>query len=154
MSTKENQNNARRWLSQGLEDLKSARVLRDAQLYPASCFFAQQGAEKAMKAILVARGDALRSHALADLKQSVEVVLADGHPLPALAGVGRLDRYYLGTRYPDALPDGATAQSVFDAQDADEAIGTAERVVTALAEWLKEDQNHPESEESSGHSPV
>lgn len=144
--------NVQRWLSQAEEDLKSARVLRVAQIYPASCFLAHQSAEKALKAILVAYGDLVQSHALCDLKSSVEALLTDGRPLPALVGVARLDRYYLGTRCPDALPEGATAQSVFDVQDADEAIGTAGRVVTALARWLREDPDRLGSEGSPGCS--
>ncbi len=145
-------NNVQRWLLQAEEDLKSARVLRVAQLYPASCFLAHQSAEKAFKAILVAYGDLVQSHALSDLKPSVEALLTDGRPLPALVGVARLDRYYLGTRCPEVLPEGATAKSVFDVQDADEAIGTAGRVVTALARWLREDPDRLGSEGSPGCS--
>ena len=50
-----NQSEARRWISYAESDLKAARaLLGSVEFFPRQiCFFAQQGAEKAIKAILV-----------------------------------------------------------------------------------------------------
>lgn len=46
-----------------------------------------------------------------------------------------LDRLYIPTRYPDALPEGSPHEA-FGAEDADDAIRRAEGIVQAIADRL------------------
>lgn len=92
-------------LSQAESDLQAAGALRQADRHEWACFACHQAAEKAVKAILFARGDNAWGH-------GIKVLL--GHitqaPLPSpewLNFASQLDGYYIPTRYPDSFPAGA-----------------------------------------------
>ena len=99
-----------RWLRQAGADLATARDNAEAHPY-AACFFAQQAAEKAVKAVQIAASGMLpRTHSVArllDLAKDLIRGLADG---AARRQGARLDRLYTQTRYPDALPDTIPAE--------------------------------------------
>lgn len=124
------------WLAQARTDLEAAELL--AEPFPAlACFHAQQSAEKALKAILYAAGERpVLGHALAELGRAVV-----GHS-PAFSDlrseVAKLDRYYIPTRYPNGLPEGAEPGSAFDPTDARSAIDTAGRAVAHAGSFLRE----------------
>lgn len=90
-------------------------------LWHVACFHAQQASEKALKALLTRiTGDAVPTHnahlllrALSDLGEAV--------PDSVVGAANALDRYYIPTRYPDAL-DFADAALVYNALDAAQAI--------------------------------
>ncbi len=118
---------AARWLRQAETDLGAARLLSDG--FPAlACFHAQQATEKALKAVLFAAGDSpVLGHALAELGQAVET--RDPSFAPLRAEAAKLDRYYIPTRYPNGLPEGADPGDAFDVEDARGAVATVERVI-------------------------
>jgi HEPN domain-containing protein len=124
-----------RWLRQADVDLEAARLLtpRFAAL---ACFHAQQAAEKALKAILYGAGERIvLGHSLAELGAAVERHSAD---FAALAGeVAKLDRYYVPTRYPNALP-GGDPNEAFDEADAESAIAQSERAIEHARGFLGE----------------
>lgn len=51
MSQTKNLHQAERWLQTAEEDLRAAQTLLEATLYAQACFYAQQSAEKAVKAL-------------------------------------------------------------------------------------------------------
>ena len=121
----------RYWLSVADQDLRLARA-HVADEPNASCFHAQQGAEKALKALLVhVAGDIARTHVAAELLAEVEEAQIPTPEDVRLAAIA-LDRYYAGTRYPDAMGDADPTKSFFQS-DARGAIAHAERVVT----WVR-----------------
>ena len=124
--------NAAAWFAYAVEDIKSARVLNNSGQYPAACFHAQQAAEKSFKGLLSATGDLEKSHSVSQLSKKVRELKYD--EVEQLPQAGRLDRFYIATRYPDALP-GSSAIDVFDSSDATEAIGIAEQTFLLLAKW-------------------
>lgn len=93
-------NEAERWLQFAHEDLIMTSLALDAKLYNQVCFHAQQCVEKAVKSLLTRQGLVPpRTHRLSDLLH-----LLDPNPLNDLAlELQLLDRFYLPTRYPDAL---------------------------------------------------
>jgi HEPN domain-containing protein len=112
-----------RWFRQAEEDLKAAENLRRLGTHYAACFFAQQAAEKALKAALLASGQLPdRTHAVLALARELE------QASPVFAGiaakVGFLDQYYVPTRYPDALPGGVPAD-LYGEADSQRAIAGA-----------------------------
>jgi len=126
---------AARWFEQAEADLDTARKLVEIHIFYAACFFAQQSAEKALKAAHYAAG------ARIVLGHSVGAVARATQPFaPAIAAladtVERLDLYYIPTRYPNSLPDSVPAR-VFKAEDAATAIDLATRVRHAVAAWLE-----------------
>ena len=54
------------------------------------------------------------------------------------AEVAKLDRYYIGTRYPNGLPEGAEPGTAFDQADAHSAIATASRALASARHSVEE----------------
>lgn len=115
-------------------DLAAARACREAGCWPACAFFAQQAAEKAVKAWLLRRGvDAGRTHytspVLLRVARRAKLRLED-----VIAGVHDLEEYAAGARYPvRAFPRGfEPPAAAIDAAEAGRALEQALRVVAAL----------------------
>lgn len=121
------QREASRWLRQAEVDVDAARA--NAERFPAlSCFLAQHSAEKALKAILYATGERLVvGHSIGDLGRRV----AEHSPsYAALSGdAAALDRFYVPTRYPNGLPEGAHPSEAFNLKDARAAAEVAAKVL-------------------------
>ena len=116
------------WLREAEDDLAAAEDLLRLGRYSKACFFAQQAAEKALKALLMKRaGLFARTHSVVELLR-----LAREHGIPVPEGLGRaaerLDRFYVPTRYPSVWPSGAPFEH-YDEGDAREAIGHAREVL-------------------------
>ncbi|MEA3402994.1 MAG: HEPN domain-containing protein [Armatimonadota bacterium] len=116
----------RRWLDQARSDLRDGRILAEAGSHPSACFFAQQAAEKALKAVLLALGEEPWGHSVSELLQAV----AERAEVPeSLARGGHLDLYYIATRYPNGLPQGGRPENVFGTRESEEALALAQEVV-------------------------
>lgn len=130
---------AERWLHFAREDLEIAELAMSASIYNQVCFHAQQCAEKAIKGLLILQGTVPpRTHQLSDL---LELLDTDPFGRPHLE-IQFLDRFYIPTRYPDALPD-LVAEGLSNEEDAAEALAVARHVletVVALA-GLKGDES-------------
>jgi HEPN domain-containing protein len=113
------------WIRFAREDLRVAEWAFSAQIYNQACFHAQQCIEKALKAWLRYRGaQAPRIHQLSLLLALLpDDVLADLRPAITL-----LDRFYIPTRYPDAVP-GSLEDGLPDVADAEEALTVAQQVL-------------------------
>jgi HEPN domain-containing protein len=93
---------ARWWLNTAEGDLGAAQDLLDTGRFNLCAFHSQQAAEKALKAVLAARGTAHRGHACLDL---VNALQDGGVELPpGIEGSARrLDLHYVQSRYPNGL---------------------------------------------------
>lgn len=93
------------WMDQAEGDLAHARSDLRRGFYDWACFSAQQAAEKAVKAVLYRMGLEVWGHSIADLLE----VLAERHAVPdsLREAALELDKAYIPTRYPDALPAGS-----------------------------------------------
>jgi len=122
-----------RWLAFAREDLRMAKLALTEGIFNQVCFHAQQCVEKAIKGWLEQHGRAPpRTHRMADLLPMLP---------PGLMGelsnaLRLLDRFYIPTRYPDALP-GVLSGGMPEQRDAEEALdvaqGALQRVEAALA---------------------
>ena len=93
---------ADRWLRQGERDLVSARDSCRSGNFEWACFQAQQGAEKALKALLHARGyRRILTHSVYELIR--EVGEFEPSFLNQKAGAKTLDSAYVMARYPDSI---------------------------------------------------
>ncbi len=114
-------------------EMQNAEIMRNNARYPAACFHAQQAAEGMLKAALLAGGiDSPRVHHLEDLMELIpepQKTRMLQHRAKALL----LEKYYLPTRYVDALGGKAPAK-VFTLRDADEAIEAAGAIVASCGE--------------------
>jgi HEPN domain-containing protein len=116
-----------RWLYFAGEDLKMATLALEAEIYNQVCFHSQQCAEKAIKGLLLFQGKTLpRTHLLGDL-----LTILSPNPFTISLDVQLLDRFYLPTRYPDALP-GSLPEGLTTHQDAIEALSVARQVLETV----------------------
>jgi HEPN domain-containing protein len=120
---------AERWLRQAGEDLLTARVTLAGGRWPATSFFAQQVAEKAIKALLLEREGRQppRTHDLVALARRA------GLPERFVVGLATLGRAYVLSRYPDVLAEPGAA-TVIGAGDAEGHLRCAEEVM----EWVEQ----------------
>jgi HEPN domain-containing protein len=96
---------AEAWLAEAEADLETAQVLLAGKRYNACAFYAQQAAEKAVKALLFHLHEAPWGHSVSELLDRVAARGLDV-PLPLMEGARQLDLHYIPSRYPDALPSG------------------------------------------------
>ncbi|WP_008310120.1 HEPN domain-containing protein [Leptolyngbya sp. PCC 6406] len=128
------------WLTFAREDLRMSELAIADGLYNQVCFHAQQCAEKTTKALLIIQGQVPpRTHRLGDL-----VNLLDPNPLAAIAlYVQLLDRFYIPTRYPDALP-GSLLEGLPEASDAQEALALARQIFEMVTQELRQFEGEQE----------
>ncbi len=123
----QDQNEWRRWLAQAQYDLAAARHSQTGGFYALACFLAQQVAEKALKAFLYAHGErAVLGHSVSEL--CARCAATNQAFAPLCPSGGKLDRYYIPTRYPNGLPGGVPAEA-YARDDAESALALAEQFV-------------------------
>jgi len=121
---------ARRWLAQAWDDWEAGKLLLERGKHAQAAFLAQQAGEKALKALWIALGLDPWGHSLARLLRDLPPEEAPAfHPLlpQALA----LDKLYIPTRYPDALP-GLTPKEAYTEEEAKKALEDAQAVLKAV----------------------
>ncbi len=120
------------WLNEARDDLESANYLLEGGRYSKACFYAQQSAEKAVKALLIKRfGRYEEVHSVADLLKIIKDFI---HVDESMISMGnKLDGFYIPTRYPNAWPSGAPHER-YVKSDAEEAVAYA----SAIFEFVKD----------------
>ena len=114
-----------RWLMFARQDLRMAELALPEGIFNQVCFHAQQCVEKAIKGWLEWQGQRPpRTHRMADLLTLLPPDLM-GELDEALL---LFDRFYIPTRYPDALP-GMLAEGMPGERDAEEALDVARRAL-------------------------
>jgi len=104
---------------QAQRDLKAARDSLNAGNYEWTAFQAQQGAEKALKALLRYHNHEARGHTLVHLLKTAQdfvTVLPDLWPR-----VRELDRHYIQPRYPNGFATSYPAE-FYDRETAERAL--------------------------------
>ena len=151
-----------RWRRTADEHLRAARHSQGGELHSATVLFAEQAAQCALKALLLAVGrrDVARGHvlvAIAAFAQELAGLVVDEPFAEALA---RLSRAYQPSRYPDALPAG-TPEEYFGRSDSTEALATAQRTLDVVDEaWRglleadEEDDDDDADCEAGGRPPT
>ena len=98
------------WLKQGQRDLAHGRRSLDAGDYEWACFAAQQGAGKAVKAVVEKMGGVAWGHSVTALLEALSESL---RPDPGLLDAAKaLDKHYIPDRYPNSHPQGAPYEFV------------------------------------------
>ena len=122
---------AQRWLTQAEHSLSVTQVLLENELWPEVCFHAEQTAQLALKAYLFFEGRRfVNVHSVRTLAEECFNHAPEFEPLMDYGMI--LDRYYLSTRYPDALPDPAIPFESFGPLDARQALEFAAEIVSTV----------------------
>lgn len=114
------------WLAQARRDLEASRACAREGLAEQACFLAQQAAEKALKAIYEARGEVAWGHSVQGLLANLPKEAQASPDL--LESAERLDRHYVGARYPNGWQSGAPKDH-YSGDDARAAIGDSESIL-------------------------
>ena len=121
------------WMEFAGEDLRMAELALKEKLYNQVCFHSEQCAEKAIKGLILQQGHLYpHSHKLADLLSTLPESTLDDLRKETLL----LDRFYIPTRYPDALP-GMLPHGLPTEKDAVEAIEVARQVLQKAREEME-----------------
>ena len=115
---------AKNWLAFACEDIKMAELALKEKIYNQVCFHSEQCVEKIIKSIILNKGKIYpKSHKLADLLAFLGKSILDDLKNDIIS----LDRFYIPTRYPDALP-GILPKGMPTKNDAKESFKTANLV--------------------------
>jgi HEPN domain-containing protein len=126
---------SQRWLRQADNDLAFARYALDGEFFHQVCFIAQQGAEKALKAVHFAGGArSVLGHSVVGLLGRLEGTRPAFAALKDLAA--ELDLFYVPTRYPNGLLEGVPHE-VFTRAQAERALRAAETILAAARRELE-----------------
>jgi HEPN domain-containing protein len=113
-------------MRQANRDLEMARQACTSGFYEWASFIAQQAAEKSVKAVYHKKGGNAWGHSLVDLLTGL------AGRIPVTESLFRdakyLDKQYVPSRYPDGFGRGSPCE-YFDRKDADDAIGSAGRIL-------------------------
>ncbi|MEX2540781.1 MAG: HEPN domain-containing protein [Trueperaceae bacterium] len=128
MSTERLLLEAQRWLAQAHDDLQAAEILMERGKHAQASFYAQQSAEKGVKAVWRALDQESLGHSITRLITTLPTGKPRDLLAPLLDEAKLLDRHYIPTRYPDSLPD-LTPSEAYGRRDAEAAIAAARSII-------------------------
>ena len=119
---------ARTWFEQARADLAAAEDSAATGHHEWACFQAQQAGEKALKAVLSARGrTSVLTHSL---RRLVHACAADDGAFADLDDDARwLDQHYIPTRYPNGLDAETTPSAYYEAKDSERCLRSARSIL-------------------------
>lgn len=134
MSAEKRRRVAQRWLRQAEDDLQAAQALLAAGKYAQACFFAQQAAERALKAFWHQVDLDPWGHSVYRLINQLPTEVRE--PLESLEEIALiLDKLYIPTRYPDALGE-LTPAEAYTRPEADQALAGARLILERVRNLL------------------
>ena len=133
---KRSKEEAKRWLDQAQYDFGVAKRMLEQEIYSYSCFLCEQAAQKALKAYLYSKG---KRYVWQHSVQELAGVSREYHEKfeDAIEAGKILDRYYILTRYPDALAPPAVPYKTYGEKDASQAVSLAGKIIEMVKEEVK-----------------
>jgi len=121
------------WFVFAEEDIKMAELAFKEKIYNQVCFHSQQGVEKILKGYLESKNKlSPKTHKLTDIASLIK-----NTELKNLKNeIILLDRFYIPTRYPDAIP-GSLPEGLPTEKDAIEALRIAKKVMKLIKNLVK-----------------
>ncbi len=126
---------SRRWLAQAEYSLSLAQSILEGGFWAGACFQAEQTGQLALKAFLFFKGRRyVNIHSVQTLAAECGKEDPDFSPMEHYGSF--LDRFYLTTRYPDALPDPAIPFQSFYEEEARQAVDRASEIVAMVRDKI------------------
>ena len=123
---------ARTWYDQARADLAAAVDSAAAGHHEWACFQAQQAGEKALKALLYARGrTSIVTHSLRRLAREAAAFDAACGGLDEAARL--LDQHYIPTRYPNGLDIETAPAAYYQEGDAEQCLRSARSILARVS---------------------
>ncbi|PKB72801.1 MAG: hypothetical protein BZY75_05225 [SAR202 cluster bacterium Io17-Chloro-G7] len=134
---------SRLWLAQAEHSLTATQALLELGFWADACFHAEQTAQLGLKAYLFFKGRRyVNIHSVRTL--ALECGKEDADFLSFEEYGSFLDRYYLTTRYPDALPAPSIPFQSFFEQEARQAVDQASEIVKSVRDKIPSESADPE----------
>ena len=132
------------WLEEANWDLENAEILFRSNRFNTAVFQSQQASEKAVKSLLFSRNLNGWGHSTSRLLEKYKE-LTHQDISEVINDALQLDKHYIPTRYPDALP-GIAPHKAYTRQEAENSIKQAKRIINFVKEELLffEEQEKPE----------
>lgn len=121
------------WMDEADGDLEHAKSDMAGGYYNWACFSAQQGAEKAVKAVFQKLNAEAWGHSVADLLKELSSRYKVSEEL--MNGALELDKAYIPARYPNAHPSGSPRRR-YTKEEALRLIGHAEKIFKFCSDIL------------------
>lgn len=122
-----NKTQADKWISFANDDLKIIDDIINDEVYHLACFHAQQAAEKSLKGFIIFHKTRIeKTHSLVELLNEAIKINKDLDKFRDYCLI--LDRYYIPTRYPDALP-GSLPEGLPGKNNAEAAFKCAQEIL-------------------------
>ena len=122
---------AQTWFDQAHADLAAAEDSAATGHHEWACFQAQQAGEKALKAVLYARGrTSIVTHSLRRLVREAAATDAEFGELDDDARL--LDQHYIPTRYPNGLDVETAPSAYYDSKDAERCLQSARLILARV----------------------
>lgn len=119
------------WFSQARRDLEQAVDSQQAGRHEWACFAAHQAAEKAVKALHLARGQEAWGHTISKLLAELPVEVSED-----LIQSGQvLDNFYVPARYPNGHPEGAPFEH-YGIRQSEEALNSARSIIEFVSSHM------------------
>jgi HEPN domain-containing protein len=115
---------SRDWLAQAERDLRHAERSRDAEEHEWACFAAHQAAEKAVKALHLARSQDAWGHVISRLLEELPMPV----PEVLVEGAKVLDAFYIPSRYPNSHSEGSPFEH-YGSLQSEEAVRHAGQII-------------------------
>jgi HEPN domain-containing protein len=122
------------WLAQAQRDLSHAIDASKGGHFEWACFSAQQGAEKAVKAVYLSLHGEGWGHSVLKLLEGLAERVSISADL--LDAARTLDKHYIPTRYPNGFDQGFPGD-YYTKKEADEAIAYARQIIGFCAGLLR-----------------
>jgi len=127
---------AGRWLKQAGHDLKLASSIYRQKYFSDVCFLCEQAAQKLLKAYLYARG--VRFITIHSIRSLIRACARHDKAFERLSEKAKvLDKYYIPTRYPDALAPPAVPFESYTKKEAREALAYTREFYTFVSRKLR-----------------
>ena len=128
-------NRYRDWLAQAERDLERAKLDIRYGYWEWACFTAQQAAEKAVKGLLMNRGQAVWGHAITPMLRQLRGTISVPDTMIVYAQL--LDAHYIPARYPNGFPSGKPAD-YYNETKAQEALNAASEILRFCKDHIHE----------------
>ena len=114
------------WFEEAIDDFDCAKGLFQLGKWSKVCFFSHQAIEKSLKTLCIKIGIYLHTHSITKLLEEIRKTIKI--PEELIIKAGKLDRYYIPTRYPNVWP-ALPPYKHYNSDDAEEALKIAEEVI-------------------------
>ncbi len=129
---------AQRWLRQAEHDLKVAERHVEEKFFSDACFMAEQASQKGLKAYLFFTGERfVLSHSVTKL--ALDCAKKDKEFATMVDYARILDKYYIPTRYPDALAGPSAPFEIYTQTEAEEALKYVGKIIDLVRKRIFKD---------------